>query len=56
MKTSLGTPEFMAPELYDEWYTEKVDVYAFGMCVLEMISNEYPYSECMNTATCYIRG
>ncbi|CEP00868.1 non-specific serine/threonine protein kinase [Plasmodiophora brassicae] len=46
----LGTPEFMAPELYDEWYTEKVDVYAFGMCVLEMISNEYPYAECTNTA------
>ncbi|KAF9355089.1 Serine/threonine-protein kinase wnk4, partial [Mortierella sp. AD094] len=32
----LGTPEFMAPELYDEKYNEKVDIYAFGMCVLEM--------------------
>ncbi|KAF9545858.1 hypothetical protein BGW38_009681, partial [Lunasporangiospora selenospora] len=32
----LGTPEFMAPELYDEKYDEKVDIYAFGMCVLEM--------------------
>lgn len=28
----------------------QVDVYAFGMCVLEMISNEYPYAECTNTA------
>lgn len=27
----LGTPEFMAPELYDEKYDEKVDIYAFGM-------------------------
>ena len=26
----------MAPELYDEKYDEKVDVYAFGMCVLEV--------------------
>ena len=34
----LGTPEFMAPELYEEKYDEKVDIYAFGMCVLEMVS------------------
>jgi serine/threonine protein kinase len=25
------TPEFMAPELYDEEYDEKVDIYAYGM-------------------------
>lgn len=46
----IGTPEFMAPELYEEAYTEKVDVYAFGMCMLEMITMEYPYSECENPA------
>ena len=39
----VGTPEFMAPELYEEKYDEKVDIYAFGMCVLEMISKKYPY-------------
>ena len=44
----LGTPEFMAPELYEEQYSEKVDIYAFGMCVLEMITHEYPYEECSN--------
>jgi serine/threonine protein kinase len=49
----LGTPEFMAPELYDEYYTEKVDIYAFGMCVLEMVTNEYPYQECSNAAQIY---
>jgi serine/threonine protein kinase len=49
----LGTPEFMAPELYDEYYTEKVDIYAFGMCVLEMVTNEYPYQECTNPAQIY---
>jgi serine/threonine protein kinase len=38
----LGTPEFMAPELYEERYTEKVDIYAFGMAVLEMISRAPP--------------
>ena len=30
----LGTPEFMAPELYDEDYDDRVDVYSFGMCLL----------------------
>ncbi|KAJ3244840.1 Serine/threonine-protein kinase wnk3 [Chytriomyces hyalinus] len=44
----LGTPEFMAPELYEEKYDEKVDIYAFGMVVLEMVTKEYPYSECTN--------
>lgn len=46
----IGTPEFMAPELYEESYTEKVDIYAFGMCMLEMLTMEYPYGECQNPA------
>ncbi|CAN1262847.1 Probable serine/threonine-protein kinase WNK4 [Linum perenne] len=49
----LGTPEFMAPELYEEDYNELVDVYSFGMCVLEMITAEYPYTECANPAQIY---
>ena len=48
-----GTPEFMAPELYEEEYTELVDVYSFGMCLLEMVTSEYPYSECSNAAQIY---
>ena len=51
----LGTPEFMAPELYDEDYTESVDIYAFGMCVLEMATKEYPYEECINAAQIWKR-
>lgn len=47
---SLGTPEFMAPELYDEEYNELIDIYSFGMCMLEMVTLEYPYSECKSTA------
>ncbi|MBA0820532.1 hypothetical protein Gohar_019620, partial [Gossypium harknessii] len=35
-KSVIGTPEFMAPELYDESYNELVDIYSFGMCMLEM--------------------
>ncbi|XP_021766567.1 probable serine/threonine-protein kinase WNK5 isoform X2 [Chenopodium quinoa] len=49
----IGTPEFMAPELYEEKYNELVDVYSFGMCVLEMLTSEYPYSECSNPAQIY---
>lgn len=46
----IGTPEFMAPEYYDEDYDEKVDIWAFGMCVLEIATLEYPYIECSNPA------
>eukprot|EP00477_Mikrocytos_mackini_P001878 GAHX01002040.1.p1 GENE.GAHX01002040.1~~GAHX01002040.1.p1 ORF type:complete len:451 (-),score=88.72 GAHX01002040.1:25-1377(-) len=53
MYSFLGTPEFMAPELYEEHYTELVDIYAFGMCLLEMTTKEYPYSECINQAQIY---
>ncbi|XXG44849.1 hypothetical protein AAC387_Pa02g0091 [Persea americana] len=49
----LGTPEFMAPELYEEEYTELVDIYSFGMCVLEMVTLEIPYSECDSVAKIY---
>ncbi|XP_022761409.1 probable serine/threonine-protein kinase WNK5 [Durio zibethinus] len=49
----IGTPEFMAPELYEENYNELVDIYSFGMCVLEMLTSEYPYSECSNPAQIY---
>ncbi|XVF68413.1 hypothetical protein PTKIN_Ptkin11bG0001100 [Pterospermum kingtungense] len=49
----IGTPEFMAPELYEEDYNELVDVYSFGMCVLEMLTSDYPYSECANPAQIY---
>lgn len=52
-KSVIGTPEFMAPEMYEEHYDEAVDVYAFGMCMLEMASSEYPYSECQNAAQIY---
>ncbi|XP_027773437.1 probable serine/threonine-protein kinase WNK3 isoform X1 [Solanum pennellii] len=49
----IGTPEFMAPELYEEEYDELVDIYAFGMCLLELVTFEYPYIECSNAAQIY---
>ena len=44
----LGTPAFMAPELYKGKYDTSVDIYAFGMCFLEMVTCETPYRECAN--------
>lgn len=52
-KSVIGTPEFMAPEMYEEHYDEAVDVYAFGMCMLEMATSEYPYNECNTPAQIY---
>lgn len=43
----------MAPELYEEDYNVLVDIYAFGMCLLELVTFEYPYSECTNAAQIY---
>jgi len=53
VNVKLGTPEFMAPELYEEEYNELVDIYAFGMCLLELVTVEYPYVECSNAAQIY---
>ena len=41
--------------MYEEHYDESVDVYAFGMCMLEMATSEYPYKECSNAAQIYKR-
>ncbi|KAJ8559837.1 hypothetical protein K7X08_003895 [Anisodus acutangulus] len=49
----IGTPEFMAPELYEEEYNELVGIYAFGMCLPELVTFEYPYVECANAAQIY---
>jgi WNK lysine deficient protein kinase len=52
--TSLvGTPEFMAPEIYDEIYGTAVDIYAFGMCLLQMITRKMPFSECCSAGQVY---
>lgn len=53
-RSILGTPEYMAPEILEGNYSELVDVYAFGMCVLEMLTLEYPYQECGNVDTTFL--
>lgn len=42
--TVIGTPEFMGPKLYEEDNNELVDVYSFGMRMLEIITFEISYN------------
>jgi len=51
--TCIGTPEFMAPEMYNEEYNEKIDIYSFGMLLLELVTMDYPYSECKTACQIY---
>ena len=54
LEACVGTAEYMAIEMFDEdKYDEKVDIYAFGMCLLEMITMEPPYKECVNKIQIY---
>ena len=46
----IGNPEYMAPEMFEELYDTKVDIYAFGITMLELVVHETPYSECINPA------
>jgi WNK lysine deficient protein kinase len=41
--------------MYSEQYDESIDVYAFGMCLLEMATGEYPYQECTKPFEIYRR-
>jgi len=40
----------MARQPYEEEYNEFVDFFYFGMCLFEMVTFEYPYSECIDPA------
>jgi len=45
----VGTVPYMAPEQLDlsqNTYDVKVDIFALGMTIIEMITGEYPYGEC----------
>ncbi len=39
----VGTPGFMAPEIYTGNYGKKVDIWSFGMCMIELITGNIPY-------------
>lgn len=44
--TQVGTPQWMAPEvLLGDKYSEKADIYSFGVVVWELATNEIPWDE-----------
>jgi len=44
--TCIGTPVYMAPEVISKSkYSEKADVYSFGIFLIELYTGAYPYSE-----------
>lgn len=52
--TVVGTPQFMAREMFEgDGYGEKIDVYAFGMCLIEMATGSYPYKEFTSAGEVY---
>lgn len=54
MQTSvLGTPEYMAPEIYKGKYDTKIDIYSFGMVIIEICTGKSPYYECTSQAAIY---
>ncbi|KAK2992288.1 hypothetical protein RJ640_020281 [Escallonia rubra] len=52
-RTVIGTPEYMAPELFEDDYNQLVDIYAFGILMIELVTCEHPYSECKNFGQVY---
>jgi len=45
MTANVGTPHWMAPELFDGGkYSNKVDVYAYGMLLWEILTESSPFS------------
>jgi len=52
-KTVIGTPSYMAPEVFqsnakNSGYTLKADIFSFGMVLYELISLMRPYEGCSN--------
>ncbi|OHS92943.1 TKL family protein kinase [Tritrichomonas foetus] len=46
MTADIGTPHWMAPELFESTaYSNKIDVYAFGMLMWEMLTETAPFKD-----------
>ena len=47
MTKCIGTPRYMSPELLEgKPYTDKADVYAFGLLLWELFMGRLPFNEC----------
>ena len=50
MKEQLGTPQYAAPEIFEEKpYTNKVDIWSTGVVLYNMINGMQPFSSNINT-------
>lgn len=46
MTGNVGTAAWMAPELFNNLpYSEKADVYSYGVCLYEMVVRQHPFSD-----------
>ncbi|XP_056691312.1 serine/threonine-protein kinase WNK8-like [Spinacia oleracea] len=53
LNNCVGSPMYMAPEIFQGNYNHMVDIHAFGICVLWMVTREKPYSEFINNDEFY---
>ena len=52
-KTIIGTPQYMAPEVFEEHYGPSADIWSFGLCLLEIVTSSVPYSDCKTPVEIY---
>jgi calcium-dependent protein kinase len=43
MDSLIGTPEYVAPEIYSAQYTLKCDIWAVGVAMYILLTGEYPF-------------
>lgn len=48
VQRSFGPNPYMAPDLVQPNYTSKIDVFAFGVIVFELLTGNVPFSPCSN--------
>ena len=45
MNKPIGSPDFVAPEIYESSYTIKCDLWSLGVMLYIALICEYPFSE-----------
>ena len=44
LKVPMGTPYYMAPEVFEENYSEKCDIWSIGVICYMLLSGKTPFS------------